>query len=515
MDWKGQVRPLSAAALVAATAAGGACRTQPSPADLERSAATVLGSDVARRVGIIAHDSMLGRDTHSAGLDQTAEYIAGEFARLGLRPGGDTGSFLQRYPVTRRRLLPARSTLVFARAGRGVATLRFTRDAAFAQGEVPPAPLGGEVVLLGGGIDPERIPAAELADKVVLWLADWSPAGLAQLDAISASIVAAGPRAVVVVPNDSAVVAGARGAQEALRTAREDPRGVLQFTAVLADQRAITAGAGDAARLFAETRRRPETVARRLEGWTATLTLADTVVERRSAPNVVGILDGADRALRQEYLVFSAHMDHLGVASGIPGDSIFNGADDDGSGTAGVLELAQAFTRPGARPRRSVIFLTVSGEEKGLWGSAWFTQHPPVAVARLVADLNLDMIGRGWADSVAAIGREHSDLGETLARVAARHPELRMTPVGDRWPAQKRFYRSDHYNFARQGVPILFFSTGYSPDYHLPSDSPEKVDGEKEARLLRLVFYLGEEVANAAARPQWRPESYRTIVRRP
>jgi hypothetical protein len=204
-------------------------------------------------------------------------------------------------------------------------------------------------------------------------------------------------------------------------------------------------------------------------------------------------------------------MDHIGITPGQP-DSINNGADDDASGTVGVIELAEAFSRPGARPKRSIIFLTVSGEEKGLWGSKYFSDHPPVPIGQIVANINIDMIGRNWPDTIVAIGKEHSDLGATLNRVNAAHRELGMTAIDDRWPEERFYFRSDHYNFARKGVPILFFFNGVHEDYHEVTDSPEKINSDKEARILRLLFYLGQEVGNSPKRPQWKPESYQEIV---
>jgi Zn-dependent M28 family amino/carboxypeptidase len=176
------------------------------------------------------------------------------------------------------------------------------------------------------------------------------------------------------------------------------------------------------------------------------------------------------------------------------------------------MELAEAFALLHPRPKRSIIFLTVSGEEKGLWGSAYFTDHPPVPLAQIVGALNVDMVGRNWKDTIAVIGREHSDLGTTLDRVAAQYPELRMQPVGDLWPQENFYFRSDHYNFARHGVPILFFFNGTHADYHQPSDEPARIDAEKTARITKLMFHLGLTVANAAERPHWNPESYRRIV---
>jgi Zn-dependent M28 family amino/carboxypeptidase len=122
------------------------------------------------------------------------------------------------------------------------------------------------------------------------------------------------------------------------------------------------------------------------------------------------------------------------------------------------------------------------------------------------------MVGRNWSDTIVAIGKEHSDLGATLHAVAARHPELGMEPIDDLWPDESFYTRSDHYNFARKGVPVLFFFNGTHEDYHRPSDEPELIDAEKTARIARLVFYLGLEVANAPDRPSWEPESYRRIV---
>jgi Zn-dependent M28 family amino/carboxypeptidase len=253
---------------------------------------------------------------------------------------------------------------------------------------------------------------------------------------------------------------------------------------------------------------------------TAELDVRERVLEHTSAPNVVGILDGGNDSLKREYVLFTAHMDHIGTpgagegCTARGGDSICNGADDDGSGTVAVLELAQAFASARERTKRSLVFMTVSGEERGLWGSAYFAEHPIVPLASIVADLNSDMVGRSdtLRDSIAVIGREHSNLGQVLDSVARAHPELRLTPIGDRWPSEGLYFRSDHYNFAKKGVPILFFTTGLHPDYHQVSDSPDKIDAEKEARFARLLFYLGTAVANAPQRPQWNPQSYKQIV---
>jgi Zn-dependent M28 family amino/carboxypeptidase len=237
-------------------------------------------------------------------------------------------------------------------------------------------------------------------------------------------------------------------------------------------------------------------------------------ISDRTAPNVVGIVEGSDPTLKDEFVVFSAHMDHVGVGEpNVWGDSIYNGADDDASGTSTIVELAEAFASLEPRPRRSIMFVGVSGEEHGLWGSDHFVEHPPVPIERLVADLNVDMVGRNWADTIVAIGKEHSDLGTTLAQVNGAHPELGMTVIDDPWPQESFYTRSDHYNFARKGVPILFFFSGTHEDYHEPSDEVAKIDTEKTARIGRLLFHLGLELADRTERPKWYPQSYRAIVR--
>jgi hypothetical protein len=247
------------------------------------------------------------------------------------------------------------------------------------------------------------------------------------------------------------------------------------------------------------------------EGWSAMIRSSSEIVQADGL-NTIGWLEGSDPELKSEYVIFTAHMDHVGVGRPVNGDSIYNGADDDASGTAAVIELAQAFARTRPRPKRSLIFVTVSGEEKGLWGSRWYVENPPFPLANTVANINLDMIGRNWQDTIAVIGLQQSTLGETVQRISTGHPELDMAVVDDQWPDERFYYRSDHYNFARSGVPILFFFSGTHEDYHRPSDEPSRIEYEKTARVTRLLYYLGLEVANAADRPQWDPEAYRSVV---
>ncbi len=223
------------------------------------------------------------------------------------------------------------------------------------------------------------------------------------------------------------------------------------------------------------------------------------------APNVAGILAGSSAALRGEYVLFVAHFDHIGttavnarcVAQGA--DSTCNGADDNASGAAAVLELAHAFAGLQPRPLRSIIFLLVSGEERGLWGSQYYAQHPGVRLDRTVAVINLDMISRNAPDSLQVLGGELTTLGTLLDGVEAAHPGLGLHHRDAPWDAGG----SDHWPFVMGGVASLCFNTGTHPDYHRPSDSAGAADADKAARVARLAFQLGLAVANAASRPAW------------
>ena len=477
-------------------------------APLSRAAASLTAADVAQRIGIIAADSMLGRDTPSRGLDLTAQYVAAQFRAFGLKPGGDQGSWIQRYPITRRRLDLEQSRAIFS-AGTRTDTAWFSRSALYDGGPVPETPRTGTAVLVAGAHTAETADSISVRDKVVLYLPQpgADPAAVQQVLRV---LFLAGPRALVILSaSDSASFAASlpRHVPERTVIGTSQGRPVVLRVRSGAVERSLLAAKVDLARL----RRSTEPRVRDLSELQVKLEMKDSVTSSQLAPNTVGILEGSDPVLKNEYLVYSAHMDHIGVTPG-RADSINNGADDDGSGTTGVIELAEAFSRPGARPRRSIIFLTVSGEEKGLWGSDYFARHPPVPLGQIVANINMDMIGRNWPDTIVAIGKEHSDLGTTLERVNRAHPELGMTAIDDRWPEERFYFRSDHYNFARRGVPILFFFNGVHDDYHQVTDSPEKINSEKEARILQLLFYLGREIGDATKRPEWKAESYEEIV---
>jgi len=482
-----------------------------SPASVRQAVSSITAADVVRRIGILADDSMLGRATPSPQLDKVAAYIAAEFQRLGLKPAGDNGGYQQRYPLTSVAIVPESSYVRLT--GDVRADWRLGRDASYYRGQARSGESSAQLVVVSGAPTDRSADSTQLNGKVLLFL------GLGR-GTLQQVIGKAQPAAIVfaaTLPEQEWQERTARQSRPTIQFAAPEAASAPIFLVRLDGVLAALRGTGIAADTSAVARNGPLRI-RPVPGVVVDFALRQLVNAGLSAPNVIGILEGSDPRLKHEYVFFTGHMDHLGTPGSGEGcvargaDSICNGADDDASGTTAVLEAAAAFSRLSPRPKRSLVFMTVSGEERGLWGSSYYTDHPTVPLADVVADLNADMVGRNWRDTIAVIGKEHSDLGATLNRVGAAHPELHMQPIDDIWPQEGFYFRSDHYNFARKGVPILFFFNGTHPDYHQVSDEVAKIDGEKEARIVKLVFYLGLEIANAAERPKWNPESFRRIV---
>jgi hypothetical protein len=222
---------------------------------------------------------------------------------------------------------------------------------------------------------------------------------------------------------------------------------------------------------------------------------------RDSTQNVIGVVPGSDPAFAGEYVAIGAHYDHVGVGVPVEGDSIYNGADDDGSGTVALLEVAEALVR-GPRPKRSVIFVFHGAEEAGLLGSFFFTLQPLVPRDSIVAQLNVDMVGRNAPDSLSVIGagRISSELDDVVRRqgqAAALHLDYTFDAPDH---PERLYYRSDHYNYAQYGIPVVFFFSGLHPDYHQPSDEVDKIDFGKVERAAELVYRVAWEVANRPER---------------
>lgn len=486
---------------------------------MDAGAVTITEADLAWRVGVMAHDSMQGRDTPSEGLEKTAAWIASQFREMGLRGGAAEGAYLQRYPL---RATAFDVEASYARTD--AVSLELGSDLLPLVADPFAGEASGRLLVASGtrGVVPTVANDAVRGSHVLLVLEAGAPGITQDVYRRLSAIMNAGARSVLVT-NDADDAVWRSQTAAALRPSvsrawvDQAPRGgefrpLLQIRAASA---AALLGRPDIASLQRRTGDGLDFRLEPVEGGELSIRIAVADSEI-TAPNVVGVLDGSDPTLREEYVVFSAHMDHIGVGSPDQnGDTIFNGADDDASGTATVIEIAQGMASLPTPPRRSMIFLLVSGEEKGLWGSEYYSNNPTAPADRLVADLNVDMVGRNWTDTIVAIGREHSDLGETLERVNDAHPELGMTAIDDLWPEERFYFRSDHYNFARRGVPILFFFNGTHEDYHGRDDEPDRIDAEKAARVAKLIFYLGLEIANRDDRPAWDPQSRSDIVTDP
>jgi hypothetical protein len=237
---------------------------------------------------------------------------------------------------------------------------------------------------------------------------------------------------------------------------------------------------------------------------------------RQTAPlpteNVLGFIEGTDK--KEEIVVVTAHYDHVGVDNDLTGDKIFNGANDDGSGTVAVIEIAEAFAqakKAGQGPRRSMLFMTVTGEEKGLLGSEYYSENPVFPLANTVADINIDMIGRmdftyektNNSNYIYVIGSDKlsSELHQINEAANARHLQLKLDyTYNDENDPNRFYYRSDHYNFAKHRIPIIFYFNGVHADYHKVSDEVEKINFDSAEKVARLAFYTAWELANREQR---------------
>jgi Zn-dependent M28 family amino/carboxypeptidase len=241
--------------------------------------------------------------------------------------------------------------------------------------------------------------------------------------------------------------------------------------------------------------------------------------ESINTQNVVGVWEGSDPLLKGEYVALGAHYDHVGMGTGKTGDQIYNGADDDGSGTTALLGMAEALARAPVRPKRSVLFVWHCGEEKGLWGSRYFTENPTVPLDHIVAQLNIDMIGRSKKEGdtnpknkeltgpneVYLIGSTmmSTELGELVETVNKSFLNINFDRrYDDPADPNRFFFRSDHFNYARKGIPIIFFFDGVHEDYHQVGDSPDKIDYQKMEKITRTVYMTMWEVGNRATRPK-------------
>jgi peptidase M28-like protein len=437
-------------------------------------------------VDVLAADSLRGRDTPSPELNELSRFAAARLQRAGFQPFATLGGYLQRWDYNGVKLS---NDAVLAATGCGQQEeLKLGSDLA-----VMPA---GRVVFQGRpvGSDLSLTRARDsLRGRVVVVASDSAnPQSVAHR--LMGLATSRGADALILVLPDAVLDSVLNRVADAV--SRMNHQGELPV--------AIVSGSG--------WRR----LTKVLESCATSVVDMRGNLQAANGPtfNVVGFLPGTDPAVKNQYVVLSAHLDHLGI--GVPdlqGDSIYNGADDNASGVAAVLEVARLLARN--PPRRSMIVLLPTGEEKGRLGSAFFVSHPPIDLKEIVADINLDGVGRAWGpDTVSAEGLQYSSLGQSVRNAAGRHPELRLTVVADQWPGLNYFGRSDQIEFAQKGIASIFFSSaGPHDDYHRPSDSADRLDAPFAARVAGLTYWTVLSVANAPSPPSWDEAARATFVR--
>ncbi len=501
-------------------------------------AAASPGESWWAHVRFLASDRLEGRDTGSAGYREAARYVAERFEAAGLRPAGTDG-FFQPVPLLERRIRERESSIEIVRGGKAEA-LELGRDAYFLTRAPLASAVDAEAVFLGYGV---RVPelghddfaGLDVKGKIAVTISGM-PAGLpppveAHLGSGAErqrALLEAGVIGTLNIPNPRrSDIPWSRAAGMRLRPARElaaerlAPADAMRFAAALNPE--------TAARLLAETGRDFDRIAAlAAEGkplprfplkWRLRARAA-TAEKRIECLNVAGVLPGSDPALRDEYVVLSAHLDHIGAGQPVNGDAIYNGAMDNASGVATLIEAARALGGKTVRSRRSILFLAVTAEEGGLLGSRYFAARPSVK-GRLAANINADMfLPIHPLRSLVALGIEESTLRAPLETVAGRLGiEIRPDPE----PRRALFVRSDQYSFILHGVPALSLKFGYAPAseeerlqkewirtrYHAPSDDiRQPVDLDAAAAFTRLAGELALEVANLPERPRWNDQSF-------
>jgi hypothetical protein len=478
-----------------------------------------LAPDALRQwLTVISSDDFEGRATFSPGLDKAATYISDRLKEAGVRPGGDNGSYLQRVPVQTVQS-ENHSTLVIQANGES-RTFRNGEGAFF------PANVGvkrtftlTDVEFVGYGLylgDAHNDYAGHnVKGKAVVWLGENVPTSV---NVASASRFLES-RASTAIDEMGASASLSFGGTYSERTVS-----TFVTTQRLDLPRAPEVALSDEALAFlfsasglnyedirARGSRQQDLAPATVKGVTLTFNLdADyRVTNTRMTQNVVGFIEGSDPQLKNTYVAFGAHYDHLGINQNLPADSLLdrinNGADDDGSGSAALIGIANAFmAKP--RPRRSLMFAWHTGEERGLWGSQYLADHPPVPIESIVAQLNIDMIGRNRnnedseENTVYAVGADristelHNLLVDTNASMTM--PLNIDFEMNDPAEPERIYFRSDHFSYAAKGIPIIFFFTGLHPDYHRVTDSVDKIHFEKMSHITSLVYELGLQLAN-------------------
>ncbi len=521
-------------------------------AEAPSSIETITAKQLQEILTFIASDEMEGRDTPSRGLDTAAKFIAFNLSRWGLKPAGDNGTFFQRFTLRRGQLDGGQTKLEL-------------NGQSYKIGDdfIPRPVLGsakGQLVYVGHGlvVKAKNINAYEgidVKDKIVVVAEGAFPQGVqpgdlkgkpgVDYDTASSYARTHGAKGLLVVPSPNLVSRWemmGRFMINSNRPSLSQPQEANDLPAAYASQKlldAIFQGEQlDGAAVLKQAATGEFTAPFALKADKHVSFNVAGKLDTLPTQNVVAIWEGSDSTLKNEYIAVGAHYDHEGVrptsdegktdawtryrlflesAGRLGGpDKLWNGADDDGSGTTGLLAIAEALAKS-PRPKRSVLLVWHAGEEKGLWGSQYVTDHPPVPLNQITAQLNIDMIGRSKsagdskeanknlsvADEIYVIGSKmmSTELGELSAAVNERYLKLKFNyKYDDPNDRERLFYRSDHFNYARKGIPIVFYFDGVHEDYHGAGDHPDKIDYVKMEKVTRTVFATLWELANRATR---------------
>lgn len=538
---------VSAAVCALALAAAPARPADPPGGEVERALAQIRPEAIRAHMRFLADDLLEGRATGSRGYELAAKYVAARFEALGLAPAGAGGGYFQPVPLRRSTTVPSQCSLALLRDGQRI-ELKYGEDYLLTGMTLTASDMEvtAPLVFAGFGVRAPELAHDDYANldvrgKIVVMLSG-APATFpkdqrayySSTQVKTAAAFSQGASAVlgILTPSDAPRlpwdsmkrVLGAPGYQwlnEDGVPGRAWPQargfGLLNHQA--------------AASLFAAAPHSLDQVLEAAEaGRTPTFALPvqaslRTVSEheRAESPNVAALLRGSDPLLRDEVVVLTAHLDHIGIGDPVGGDAIYNGAYDNASGVASLLEMANAFASLPEPPRRSVLFLAVTGEEHGLQGSDYFVVHPTVPREKIIANVNVDMfLMQQPLRDVIAYGGEHSSLGQTTGRAARR---LGLAVAEDPFPQEVVFIRSDQFSFIRQGIPAVFLGSGIGSDdpaggaaaaqqwlkttYHQPSDDMSQTfDFEAGVKFVQLNFLVGYLVAQEDEAPRWNPGNF-------
>ena len=483
-----------------------------------------------KHLKVLASDKFEGRETGKPGAEKAANYIAAEFKKLGLAAPVN-GSYFQEVPLVET----AFEVNSFTVNGTSMTT---GKDFIFSGSGAAKEIMASDIVFAGYGISSENyddLKNIDIRGKVVMLInkgeptangisavsrtatpSDWTTSRAKRLQ----NIMSKGPALIIAVsPDVSNMLKQYRPASgrlslkkpNAVPSTRPGSAPIVYVTPETADLLLKNSGKTfDGLKSAIDNGSMPQS--QTLSSALA-MSYGPKLKDVRSV-NVLGYLEGSD--LKNEVLVFSAHYDHIGLTTDGGKDKVNNGADDDGSGTTGVLQIARAYAKAkkqGKGPRRSILFLLVTGEEKGVLGSEWYAENPVYPMANTITDLNIDMIGRtgeeykGKADSANycyLIGSDKlsTDLHKISENANAVYTKMKIDyKYNDPKDPERIYYRSDHYNFAKNGVPIVFYFNGVHEDYHKASDEVDKINFSLLSKRAQLVFYTGWELANRDKRP--------------